>query len=833
MLACTLSYCDVKNPGQARTRIVYGGDHNYPPFQYLDKDGRPAGFNIEVMEAVAEEAGWDVEFRLEPWERALKEFKEGRIDITDMFFSGEQKPYADFTQPFTILYHLVFIRQKDNIRISSIEELKNIRVIVQKDSYAHDALLKMMKRENIIPVDTEHDAILLLSSGKGDCALVSRVGGYVTIDEHNLSGIIAACPPLLPVQYCFAVRKGNASIFNQLSSGLNDIRIRGKYEEIDRKWLQRYRTAPPTVGEAVRRIGWILAVLILFSGAVMLWLFSLRRVVANQTGQLREDIGKIRADEERIAHLNRILRAIRNINQLIIREKDLCHPIRNTCRLLVEPEGYRTSLIVLLDRNGIPAQYCQEGFGKEFRSMEESLKHGRLPPCYEKCLSPSGVHFIADRSSECGGCPLAELYSAKNSMCAKMEYEGNILGFIAVSFEIENVNEQEEKLLLAEVAGDIAYAIHGIRSEEAKSRSEEALKKSREQYRTLFDETKDLICICSPEGRLLDINTAAMQTFGYASKEEIFKLDMAKNILWNPEDIQRLTDLMERDGFIKDYEVEMQDRSGDKLVVRITATVSRNKEGKIMHYWIIGRDITEQKRIGQQMIQTEKMAALGELVSGVAHEINNPLTAMLGFTELLLKTHESMDEEMRQDVQKIYDAAMRVYGITTGLLRFGRMEKPMKKKEEINALLEETLALKEYHLRIKNIKVVKNLQSGLPFVNADAKQMEQVFLNIMNNAEYAMSEKENGGTLTIRTSPVGRWIKIQIIDTGPGIPEEHIRKIFDPFFTTKPADKGTGLGLSVSYGIIKEHGGEIYVENRREGGALFVILLPAGEDDGK
>jgi two-component system NtrC family sensor kinase len=386
---------------------------------------------------------------------------------------------------------------------------------------------------------------------------------------------------------------------------------------------------------------------------------------------------------------------------------------------------------------------------------------------------------------------------------------------------------------MSEVAGDMAYALHGIHAEKARKNAEEKLKTSKEQYRSLFEETKDFICICSPKGNFVDINPAGVQAFGYSSKEEMLVLDMEKDVYWNPEEREKLKRMLDETGFIKDSEFEMKNKNGDKLIIRLTATVSKDKNGKVINFMVIGRDITEQKRVGQQLIQTEKMAAMGELMSGVAHEINNPLTAMLGFTELILKTNESIDTELKQDIGKIYDAAMRVYKITTGLLRFARKEKPMKKKVFINKLVEESLSLKEYHLHVKNIRIKKFLQEELPPVNADAKQIEQVFLNILNNAEYAMAEKSDGGCLTIRTSLESGMIKIEFVDTGPGIPEKDIKKIFNPFFTTKPSDKGTGLGLSVSYGIVKEHGGEIYAENGKEDGAVFAIFLPLWEDDGK
>lgn len=813
--------------------VVYGGDYDYPPFEYLDKNGNPAGFNIEIIKAIAEEAGWDVYFRTEPWGTILQDFKKGKIDIISMFYSREREAFADFSHSFTIHYHLVFMRQAKYSPVSSIKHLGNMKMIVEENSYVHDALLKRYKPENIISAETENDAMLMLSSGKGDCALVSRIGGHEALYKFRLKDIVTASPPQLPVEYCFAVKKGNAALLRELNAGMDSIRRSGKYEAIDHYWLEERYNRQPTIPEAARRIAWMLASFIFLSGIILLWLTSLRRIVRKQTKQLRKDIDKISRTEKQIAHLNRTLKAIRNINRLIVKEKDPCLLIKNACKFLAYPEGYKTAMIVLVDKNGTPCQYYQSGFGDRFRVMEQNLNHGKFPPCYAKRLLENGAYVISNVSEECKECCLYDCYTAKKIMCSKIEYGKNLWGFMVISFSSEDINESEEKLLLDEVAGDMAYALHGIHAEKARRQTEQKLEKSEEQYRSLFEETKDFICICSPKGKFADINPAGVKAFGYSSKEEMLKLDMEEDIYWNPAEGKKLRKMLDEAGFVKDTEFEMKKKNGDKLLIRLTATASRDKNGKIANYLVIGRDITEHKRIGQQLIQTEKMAAMGELMSGVAHEINNPLTAMIGFAELILKTNEKVDPELKKDISKIHDAAMRVYKITTGLLRFARKEKPLKKKVWVNKLLEESMALKEYHLHVKNIQVKKILQKELPPVNADAKQLEQVFLNIMNNAEHAMAEKSDSGCLTISTSLAKGGIKIEFLDTGPGIPEKNMKKIFDPFFTTKPADKGTGLGLSVSYGIIKEHGGDIYAGNRKEGGAVFTIFLPAGEDDGK
>lgn len=353
-------------------------------------------------------------------------------------------------------------------------------------------------------------------------------------------------------------------------------------------------------------------------------------------------------------------------------------------------------------------------------------------------------------------------------------------------------------------------------------------KQAQDRYRELFEETKDVVFFSSIEGNFMDINPAGIETFGYRSKGEMLQLDIEKDIYWNPEDRAKIKNLLKKNGFLKDYEVEMKRKEGEKLVMRMTATPVQDKKGDIAAYRVIARDITEQKKLMQQLIQAEKMSALGELLSGVAHEINNPLTAVIGFSELLLKTGD-IGEKLRHDIQQIYDCSMRVHKITEGLLRFARKENLVKKDVNVNNVLEEILKIREYQLKVNNIAVKKTFRQDMPLISGDPIQLEQVFLNIINNAEYFMAGENRKGALTISTSVEDDYVKVQFADNGPGIPENNIIRVFDPFFTTKPQGKGTGLGLSVSYGIIKEHGGNIHVENGREGGAVFTILIPLKE----
>jgi two-component system NtrC family sensor kinase len=236
------------------------------------------------------------------------------------------------------------------------------------------------------------------------------------------------------------------------------------------------------------------------------------------------------------------------------------------------------------------------------------------------------------------------------------------------------------------------------------------------------------------------------------------------------------------------------------------------------------REAFESLRCAQeQLLQSEKMAAVGQLISGVAHELNNPLTAILGYSQLL-KSEELMNARGADYLEKLYKQALRTHHIVQNLLSFARQHKPERTPVDLNQILEDTLTLREYDMNLNNIRIHREFSSDLSPTGGDFHQLQQVFLNILNNAVDAIGEKGAKGEIWVRTDMVENRVRTEITDSGPGVQNPH--RVFDPFYTTKPVGKGTGLGLSICYGIVKEHGGEIQVKNSPPRGATFTILLP-------
>jgi two-component system NtrC family sensor kinase len=377
-----------------------------------------------------------------------------------------------------------------------------------------------------------------------------------------------------------------------------------------------------------------------------------------------------------------------------------------------------------------------------------------------------------------------------------------------------------------------------------RKRLEQALKESEERYRTLVETAKSAIIAINEDGKILLFNPSAEELFGYTKKEieakelnvlisdkyrDFYKIRLGNNL---GADISSLLG--------KTIEVTGIKKGGDEFPIEVS--LSACKIGGRQILTAIMFDITERKNLHEQLVQSAKLAAVGELIAGVAHEVNNPLAVVMGYSEMILG-EENLDEQLRRPIDVIYNEANRARKVIQNLLSFARKHSPEKQYASINEILERTLSLKEYDLRKNNIELIKKLAPELPASMADPNQLQQVFLNLIINAEQAMVESEESRRQIVVESKVkngrnklmtdgDKIIEISFCDCGPGIAEKNLKKIFDPFFTTKPVGRGTGLGLSVSYGIIKEHGGDIFVISKEGEGATFFIELPIGNEIG-
>ncbi len=438
----------------------------------------------------------------------------------------------------------------------------------------------------------------------------------------------------------------------------------------------------------------------------------------------------------------------------------------------------------------------------------------------------SAAELFGRRLADLPGTPIDDLVtSAERQHVAEREhrafggeqqrYETTV---VRADGEERNVAVSTTPLVLE---GDLVGTVATLRDITEEKGAQDTLARSEARYRNLFESASDAIVTLDANGRFTTFNHAAENISGYPRQELVGQWfapllpddELPKALMHFQKALAGETGLFETTFIRKD---------GEYRTIQVTYSTPQKDEEVLC----VIRDVTDQKMLQEQLIQSEKMSAIGQLVSGVAHELNNPLAGISAFAQLLL-TEKRFPPDQRTAAEMIYAEARRASRIVQNLLTFARQHKPERTPTAVNQVLDDTLELRGYELRVRGIEVTRDYDEQIPETMADAHQLQQVFLNLVTNAEQAMEKSpRESQRLIVRTRRTGAVIRMEVEDTGPGIPPNLLERIFNPFFTTKPTGSGTGLGLSISLGIVREHEGRIWAENAPQGGARFVVEVP-------
>ncbi len=441
-----------------------------------------------------------------------------------------------------------------------------------------------------------------------------------------------------------------------------------------------------------------------------------------------------------------------------------------------------------------------------------------------------------------------------------LKAKGNVVGTLAVAtheprqFLAEEVEQlkprpfpSEEVELLSSIGSQIGMAIENAQLYRRERLVAEQAMASERRYREIFENAHDSIWIHDPHGNITAVNKAFEELSGYSSKELLgmnVRDSLAEDGLSLAREIRRKLFLGEK--VEQPYEQRLIRKDGTEAIVKLSTNLIK-EDGKPKGFQHIARDVTKEKEMQEklsaayqelseshrrlkesqeQLIQAEKLTSLGQLAASIAHEVNNPLSGVLVYTQLLGK--KTRDDTISKDValgylSKMESELIRSTKLIRNLLDFARQSPPAFRQVNLNDIINRALELAAHSAELQHVKVIKELHPSLPNLRADFDQLQQVCTNLILNAIQAMP---GGGTLTLRTSVDGEQLKIEVQDTGCGISQENMRKLFTPFFTTKREVKGVGLGLAISYGIIQRHHGRIEVQSKEREGTIFTIYLP-------
>jgi two-component system NtrC family sensor kinase len=418
----------------------------------------------------------------------------------------------------------------------------------------------------------------------------------------------------------------------------------------------------------------------------------------------------------------------------------------------------------------------------------------------------------------------------RSIMVVPIVFGENLLGMLVLRAAREERRFSSEEITACQVVANAsANAIRNAMLYDRAASSARSKKETADKLQNILDHFPDLVYTTDMEGRLTEFSRGGESLLGWP-RNEVLGRNCAE-LYPDREARERLEGLLRQGRVVPSFETVVRCRDGSVREALVAASRLRDAAGTPCGTVGIIKNIADLQLARRQLVQAEKLSALGELVSGVAHELNNPLAGVLGYSQLLLAG--KLEARQQKAVDRIFESALRCQKIVQNLQAFARRHPIEKKYLGLNGIVEKTLDIKGYHLRVDNLRVVKRLDPDLPMTMLDFNQMQQVLLNIINNAQQAMVGHRGQGTLTITSKAHDGLILLEVEDDGPGVPQEILGKIFDPFFTTKQVGQGTGLGLAVSYGIVRDHGGRIWAESEEGRGTRICVELPIMGEGGR
>jgi PAS domain S-box-containing protein len=778
----------------SRRTMVVGGDRNYPPYEFVDEDGNPAGYNVELTRAVAEAAGLRVEIQLDDWVEIRRGLESGEIDaVHGMFYSPERDAELDFTQPHTVIHHVAVTREGGPDPPESVSELTGLRIAVMEGDISHEFAADKGLESQLETWPTQEQVLEQVALGNADCAIAARIPAAYWIEEHGWENLQVASEPLLSPEYCYAVPQGRQALLAQLSEGLQMVKQSGEYREIYDRWMGVYEDRPPGLVSALRYSAIVLVPLLLVLLGAFLWTRALRRQVAARTAELRRS--------------RKLLESAQSIGRIGGWEWDVDRE-----RLYWTEQTYRIHGMDPSDDPGttelmdLSISCYGEGQRKE------------LTEAFARCVEAGVPYEIESRFQSRDG---RDLWVRTAGRAVKES--GRVVSVYGYIQDITRWHEVEG-----------------------------ALRQSERKYRLVAENTLDVIWTMTPDLVFTYVNPAIERLSGY-TPEEWTGTSLSDHC--DEENLELMRSIVEKeiakgpdhDGVI--FEAEMLRRDGTPVSVEIHGTVVFDEEWNPVLLQGTTRDITVRKEmerermvLQQQLLQAQKLESIGRLAGGVAHDFNNMLQTILGNAEMA-DAQRGNPEEVRDRLAEIRRAAEHSSKLTGQLLAFARRQAASPRILSLNDVLKGMLKMLQ-RLIGEDIDLMWAPAGELWTVEIDPTQVEQVLVNLCVNARDAI---DGNGKITIETanrtfgdeycernpefSP-GEYVMLAVSDDGCGMDRVTMGSVFEPFFTTKEQGRGTGLGLATVYGIVKQNSGFINVYSEPGEGTSFRIYFPrrSGEE---
>ena len=590
------------------------------------------------------------------------------------------------------------------------------------------------------------------------------------------------------------------------------------------------------------------------SGIMRHWIYSAFPI---SLGNRQKGIGSVAVEitqqklaEEKTKESNKLLDALNRIQSQYISESTprvLFDQLLNNLISLTESEYGFIGEVLYTDEGKAYLKthaITDIAWNKETREFYEKnaaagMEFYNLKTLFGVVMSTGKLVIANDPSTDSRRGGLPEGHPPLNAFLGLPCYCGEeLVGMVGVSNRPTGYDEELIGYLdpFLNTCGNI---IDSYRNVQLRLDSEEKLRESETRYQGLFEDSRDAIVLVTKEGRIIDINQAGLDLFGY-TREEMMRIDALELYIY-PDDRRRLQHDIDRKGYVRDYELTLRKKDRTEMDCLVTVTAKRADDGSIIGYQSIIRDITEYKELEKRLQQAQRMEAIGTLAGGIAHDFNNILGAIIGYGELIQMFDIPKDSPLQKNLDQILISADRAKELVDRILTFSRQSEPEKKPVLLGPIVKEALKLLRASMP-STIEIRQHIEDIHDPIDADGTQLHQVIMNLCTNAGHAM--RETGGILEVGLSAVyldekemkllpdlelGSYIRLIVSDTGCGIQRDIMERIFEPYFTTKKQGEGTGLGLSMVHGIVKNHGGAITVDSEPGKGTRFYLFFPVTE----
>jgi ABC-type amino acid transport substrate-binding protein/signal transduction histidine kinase len=494
--------------------ITIGGDHNYPPFEYLDEKGRPAGFTVELTRAIAREMNLDVRFRLGPWETIVAGLDNGDIDaMQGMFYTPERDRSLDFSPRYLASHYVGLTRADAGTPPKTLDEMAGQRIAIQ----AGDAILETIAEGGIdiviVAVETQEEVLRAVRDGRADRGVVVRISALHFIENNGWHDLLVGKEALFIGEYCYAVPQGREALLAQFAEGLSSVKASGEYHRLYEKWMGVYEEHFHW-GDVLKIVVLVAGPLLLIALLALLWSWGLRKQVARRTAELRASLERQVRGEARMEHLLQVLRAIRDVNQLITHEEDRDALLRRSCEILISTRGYRSAWVALRDADGNLDSTAESGIGDGFDVVRAAMERGDWPNCCRQAWEhPDSVTLIHNPDRNCKSCSLAHTYRDTAALAGALRHGEGDYGVLVVALPAGLADDPEEQSLFRELVGDVAYALYAM--ENAQHRREEEAK--RESLEARLRQAQKMESVGRLAGGVAhDFNNMIMGVMGYA-----------------------------------------------------------------------------------------------------------------------------------------------------------------------------------------------------------------------------------------------------------------------------------------------------------------------------